>query len=123
MSSVTSEEDSVHLDTPPRGRGRCCADKFCLHPTRNFYSSTICDTCNGNPHEQGCFLFVESMFTRYDLGDKICLQCKHKQEVEEKKRKKKEKEDRRRFHKQLFKATNPFTIAANQAKRRKLDRK
>jgi hypothetical protein len=116
---VDSEEESVHLDTPPKGRGRCCAAEFCRNPSRSFYPTYQCDKCKGHPHEQGCFVFEESIYVRFDKGKLYCLKCNYKMITYEKNRKKRErakflKEERERKAAKL-KAKNPFTEAAKYA--------
>jgi hypothetical protein len=114
-----SDEDSIHLNTPPRGRGRCCAGLCCINPHRTLYTTYTCHECRGNPHEQGCFLFEGSVYGRFDLGNLLCLQCIENKKEEERKRKNREKVAARKERKEILRKRTPFTIAKNLAKYRK----
>jgi hypothetical protein len=113
-----SEEDSVHLHTPPHGRGRCCAGLFCINPKRTYYLTYTCNRCNRHPHEQGCFIYEGSVYGRFDLGTLLCLQCIEKKKDDERKRQNREKAAARKEKKEILKKRNPFTIAKNLAKYR-----
>jgi hypothetical protein len=116
MASSNSDEDTDPLDTHPCGLGRCCAGSFCLNPNRSFYRDFVCSGCMGNPHEQGCFEFEDSVYTRFDLGRLFCLKCRHNNLEEERKRINREKRAMKKEAKEIFKKKTPFTIAANLAK-------
>ena len=121
MSNL-SDEDSVHLDTPPKGRGRCCAQACCINPTRHYYPTYVCDSCGGHPHEQGCFEYEGNPFGRFDLSDIICLKCKDDKAKKEKREKEREKrkwrkEEKERKAEKLRKKT-PFTVASEYAKKK-----
>jgi hypothetical protein len=127
-----SDEDSVHLNTPPKGRGVCCAIEYCRNPTRSFYAEYICNDCKGNPHEQGCFTLGEDL-CGFDPRKILCLRCydfrKKKQErklvrerqefrrairkFEREKQAKKEEERAEKIRKRT-----PFTIAAENAQKK-----
>ena len=110
-----SDEDTVHLDTPPKGRGICCAGQFCKNRHRRFYADRTCIDCGGHPHEQGCFTLGEP-FGRFDRNDPRCLLCDFKEKENERLRPIREHRKRlakvRKEKKEKLKKTTPFTVAA-----------
>jgi hypothetical protein len=128
-----SEEDSVHLNTPPKGKGVCCAKEFCLNRTQSYYPNYKCVVCKGYPHEQGCFTLGE-ILCAFDPDKVVCLRCKDNQEKREKRKHERERQKRRREWRkwerekearvkeeriQKIKKRNPFTIALENAERSK----
>jgi hypothetical protein len=124
-----SDEDSVHLNTPPKGRGVCCAKEFCKNRSRSYYTNHKCVICKGHPHEQGCFTLGE-IFCRYDPDKVVCLRCDHNQKKKEERRRVRERQERRRAvrrferekqekkeaqRQEKIKKRNPFSIAADNA--------
>jgi hypothetical protein len=110
-----SDDDTVHLDTPPKGRGVCCAGRFCKNPYRSYYASYKCIDCEGHPHEQGCFTLGEQI-GRYDKNDPLCLLCEFKQKEDDRLRPIRERckllAKARKEKKEKLKKKTPFTVAA-----------
>jgi hypothetical protein len=54
MGGDLSDDDSIHLHTPPKGRGRCCASRLCMHSKSRYYPSGLCSDCHGYAHDKDC---------------------------------------------------------------------
>ena len=54
MGGDLSDDDSIHLHTPPKGTGRCCAGCLCVHTHSRYFPSGLCSDCGGYAHDKDC---------------------------------------------------------------------
>lgn len=54
MGGDISDDDSIHLHTPPKGTGRCCAGNLCCHTHSRYFPSGLCFDCGGYAHDKDC---------------------------------------------------------------------
>ena len=118
MGGDLSDDDSIHLHTPPKGTGRCCAGRFCIHTHSRYFPSGLCCHCGGYAHDKDCAQVGYDGI--WQPGKQlVCLLCVNKHLtgiVKAKEReKRKARESSRMIHKhkkmaaiEIHQITNPF---------------
>ena len=104
---MSDDESAIHIKTPPKGRGKCCAGVHCVKQSKPYYHSPVCGTCRGICHETGCFVFSFTVGgSEYE-----CLSCKHKREQKAKRAKAKADREHKEVCKKIrkgLKLKNPW---------------
>ena len=118
MGGDLSDDDSIHLNTPPKGAGRCCAGRLCCHTHSRYFPSGLCSDCYGYSHDKDC---AQVGYDGIWAPGKwlVCMLCVHKHWTKDEKAKEKERhknrQETRKFEKQkkcdaqqIHNNTNPF---------------
>jgi hypothetical protein len=120
MPDHLSDDDSIHLHTPPKGRGKCCAGHLCTHPFSRYFESGLCSDCKKYGHDKDC-IQVGYDGNWFPGALMVCVLCvQKKQEKDEKairREKRKIKDELRKVKKQkadqvktILKNTTPFNF-------------
>jgi len=90
MGGDLSDDDSIHLHTPQKGHGRCCAGRLCAHSHSRYFVSGLCSDCHGYAHDKDC---AQMGYDGMWLPGKplVCMLCVHKNLVNSVKAKEREK--------------------------------
>lgn len=110
MGGDLSDDDSVHLHTPPKGCGRCCAGRLCVHTYSRYFPSGMCSVCHGYAHDKDCVQmgYDGLWMPGKDLVCVLCVQKHHADRVRETAR------EKRRLKENDKKIVNEKTAAANE---------
>jgi len=125
MGGDLSDDDSIHLHTPAKGCGRCCAGRLCLHSNSRYFASGFCSDCGHYAHDRDCAQmgYDGIWMPGKDLVCKLCVQ-KHEddgvKEIARAKRRVKEAtnkvvKEKTAAAEEILQNTNPFNY--NQMKK------